>query len=308
MKKQYTPTERLGVNAVERMFLHIGWIFREQHTTDVGIDAQVEICEDGVATGKVLAIQIKSGASYFRQENASGYVYHGDGRHLDYWLQHSLPVLLVLYDPTEDRAWWCSLHEENVTREANRWSTCVPKVQELTQVSRDALRRIAMPRPLNQSRLRDIAARLSDRAAAISGYSSLLDALHAADSSIDVIAPVTDEMLFLALAFCSHRVRVRLITGPTVPEAAVREFLSGDHEGIDWKCAMSVHEKLIVIDDFLVVLGSANMTLASWRSGWEYVQCVCEPNLSRPVIESFEEVWLGQRISLVNVADLVRHD
>ena len=40
-------TERLGMNAVEAIFLGFKWTFRSQPVSDYGIDAQVEIWEGG---------------------------------------------------------------------------------------------------------------------------------------------------------------------------------------------------------------------------------------------------------------------
>lgn len=52
-------TERVGVNAVEAIFLSMGWIFREQTISDFGIDAHVEPKDDGIPTGQLIALQIK---------------------------------------------------------------------------------------------------------------------------------------------------------------------------------------------------------------------------------------------------------
>src|SRR4051812_1881844 len=91
-------TDRAGVNAVEKFFIGLGWYFREQTVSDFGIDAQVEVADEGKPTGKLLALQIKSGASYFKKRG-NAYVFHGEMRHLDYWTRHSLPVFLILYHP-----------------------------------------------------------------------------------------------------------------------------------------------------------------------------------------------------------------
>ena len=61
-------TERLGVAAVDYFFSTNGWMFREQTTHDYGIDAHVEIVQDGPPTGKLIALQIKSGISFFSEE------------------------------------------------------------------------------------------------------------------------------------------------------------------------------------------------------------------------------------------------
>ncbi|WP_224043907.1 DUF4365 domain-containing protein [Paraburkholderia unamae] len=310
MTARYSPTDRLGVNAVERIFLELGWIFREQHTTDVGIDAQVEICEGGEPTGQIIALQIKSGVSYFDKENTDAYVFRGRTRHLEYWLKHSLPVVLVLYDPTRDTAWWCRVNEAagidrlkkscwvsgatGLVRLKKSWSVSVPKNQQLGIKATQALRSIAMPNPLNRVRLEEIAVRLGAKAAVRPEFPAILDAFHAAEESIDVISPLIDEKLFLALAFCSHRVRVRLLTGPEVPESAMKEFQTGDHKNIEWKKGPGYHAKLIVIDNFLTIEGSANLTLDGLRRAHEEVYSSWDERLTTSIRAEFESLWNGQ--------------
>src|SRR5258708_29082347 len=101
------PTiERIGVNAVEAIFLNdFGWLFREQTVSDYGIDAQVEVVENNEPTGKLIALQIKTGASYFRPKG-DDFVFYGELRHLEYWTRHSLPMFLVLHDPEKKLTLW----------------------------------------------------------------------------------------------------------------------------------------------------------------------------------------------------------
>ncbi len=85
-------TDREGIHAVGLIFTRLNWIFREQPTSDYGIDAQAEKRNpDGKAGGKLIALQIKSGPSYFRPRG-DGYVYYGEARHREYWSNYSLPV------------------------------------------------------------------------------------------------------------------------------------------------------------------------------------------------------------------------
>ena len=65
---RFNNTERLGVNEVEKIFLSFGWIPRLILQTDVGIDMEVEICDDGIPIGKLFAVQIKTGESYFKEK------------------------------------------------------------------------------------------------------------------------------------------------------------------------------------------------------------------------------------------------
>lgn len=125
---------RLGVNAVEAIFLRMRWIFREQLVSDYGIDAQVEVTEDGRPTGKLLALQIKSGASFFKQKRGGSFVFRGDKAHLDYWADHSLPVFVILHNPDTGVTLW-----QHVAREAVKpgkvgaWSIEVPATNILDE-------------------------------------------------------------------------------------------------------------------------------------------------------------------------------
>lgn len=99
--------ERLGVYGVASEITKLGWIFRELAESDVGVDAQVEIVIDERPTGQLIALQIKSGPAYFKEPAAgSGWVVRGKKRHLAYWLDHQLPVLLVLHDPNSGISYW----------------------------------------------------------------------------------------------------------------------------------------------------------------------------------------------------------
>ena len=78
-------TERAGLNAVSTIFNEqFKWFFREQPVLDWGIDAQIELLDKRMPTGRLFAVQIKTGASYFKKQ-AEDYVYYGQMKHLDYW-------------------------------------------------------------------------------------------------------------------------------------------------------------------------------------------------------------------------------
>ena len=82
------------------------WIWREQSVLDFGIDGHIEIVgEDGEPTGQLIAVQVKSGPSYFRR-GESTFPYYVDERHVKYWDQHCLPTILVLHNPVNDLTVW----------------------------------------------------------------------------------------------------------------------------------------------------------------------------------------------------------
>lgn len=127
-------TAQIGVNAVEAIFLQMRWIFRRQLESDYGIDAHVETRdEDGNPSGQLVAIQIKSGASFFRKRG-DDCVFYGEQRHLDYWDKHCLPVLLVLHNPEDGMTLWQRVERHLVTEATNgAWSITIPKWRILTE-------------------------------------------------------------------------------------------------------------------------------------------------------------------------------
>ena len=123
--------DRIGVNAVEKAFLQMGWLFREQPVSDYGIDALAEPKEDDKPTGELIAIQIKTGKSYFRRRGTN-FVFHGVQRHLDYWLNHSLPVFIILHNPESDLTIWQRVERHLITiHKSDKWSIDIPSNQVL---------------------------------------------------------------------------------------------------------------------------------------------------------------------------------
>lgn len=309
MAKQYNPTERKGINFTERIFLNFGWIFREQPVLDFGIDAQVEVCEKGKPTGRVIALQVKSGVSYFGEEYLEEIIYRGELKHLDYWTNHSLPVILVLYDPRRRAAFWRHIRADDdaICRSNRGWHVSVPKNQRLSKDAKATLKSVSLPNFLAHARYRDLADIFESQSGS-SKFANLLDAIHAADGSIDVVSPTADQLLFLALAFCSHRVRVRLVTGPDVPDNAISELLSGDHEGMEWRIVTGrLHEKLIVLDNFLVLSGSMNLTEFSWRGDFENVCCFYEPRRVAEAVKIFEGLWQHDAVPIDSMRPLLNY-
>lgn len=62
-------TGRVGVYMCGTIFEEHDFIFREEAIEDYGIDAIIEAKEDGVPSGKLIAVQIKSGESYFSMQD-----------------------------------------------------------------------------------------------------------------------------------------------------------------------------------------------------------------------------------------------
>ena len=100
-------TGRKGVIEVAKAVNEARCIWRETPLQDVGIDGQVEyVTPDGVATGRLVGVQIKSGASYFRRDGAGNISFRVPDKHASYWESFVLPVILVFYDPGEELMLW----------------------------------------------------------------------------------------------------------------------------------------------------------------------------------------------------------
>jgi len=127
MERSSDETNRMGVQAVGLIFTELRWAFREQATSDFGIDAPAEKLEaNGDGTGRLIALQIKSGSSWFRKRG-DDYVYYGEARHREYWTNHSLPVFIILHDPDSGLTLWQRVERHLVEDGSNgRWLIVIP--------------------------------------------------------------------------------------------------------------------------------------------------------------------------------------
>jgi hypothetical protein len=138
-------TGRLGVHGVATLIhKELGWIFREQHESDHGIDALVETVVAGRPTGRLIALQIKSGRSQFKEANqeGNGWALRGKKRNLAYWLKHQLPVVVVLFDPLIDKAYWVHVTSETAIFTPEGYRLIVPATHPLDSSAKKQLEKI----------------------------------------------------------------------------------------------------------------------------------------------------------------------
>ncbi len=138
-------TNRLGVNIMDQRVLEAGHIFRDQPTSDFGIDAQIEIKEGSSASGRLIAAQIKAGPSYFSDEIENGFWRYVSDRHRNLWVNHSLPVILVLCDLDRRDCYYEIVSDETCVRAGNQWKILIPKSKTITAASSLDLVEIASP-------------------------------------------------------------------------------------------------------------------------------------------------------------------
>lgn len=138
-------TNRLGVNITEQRVLEAGHVFREQPVSDFGIDAHIEIKDGATATGRLIAAQIKTGPSYFSEEEESGFWHYVSERHRDLWINHSLPVILVLCDVDRRDCFYEIVSNETCVRAGGSWKILVPKNKTITAHGSNDLVSLASP-------------------------------------------------------------------------------------------------------------------------------------------------------------------
>ncbi|MBN2192828.1 MAG: DUF4365 domain-containing protein [Polyangiaceae bacterium] len=96
--------EQIGLSRVLETCAKMDAIWRPTPNHDLGIDGQIEFLEPGTcaSTGILVAVQVKSGPSYFKDAKGSTVPFYPEAKHRRYWLRLRLPVILVLHDPTQN--------------------------------------------------------------------------------------------------------------------------------------------------------------------------------------------------------------
>lgn len=125
----------------------LGWLYRQNHQeNDFGIDGYIDIItEVGQITGKSIAFQLKSGESYFKLQNEIGIVFNGDKKHLNYYLNLDIPLIIILLDIENEKAYWQVFDATKTEKSGDNWKMTIPKVNELTQSSKLKLLKYVSP-------------------------------------------------------------------------------------------------------------------------------------------------------------------
>lgn len=113
-------TERVGVYHCAEIAERNNWLFREQPIDDIGIDAHIELVETNGIPKQLLALQIKSGESWFKEKKENYYIFRDiNERQYNYWTMNSLPCIVVLFNPADDMCIWQKLTVETIERTNN---------------------------------------------------------------------------------------------------------------------------------------------------------------------------------------------
>lgn len=102
----------LSINHVERQVLLAGHTV-ERRVHDYGIDLSLTTYDfDGIPEPGVVLMQVKATDGIRTVRRGRAVVCRVERVHLRAWLAEPLPVILILYDAVQDRAYWLCIQRE----------------------------------------------------------------------------------------------------------------------------------------------------------------------------------------------------
>nr|WP_294563651.1 DUF4365 domain-containing protein [uncultured Rhodopila sp.] len=273
-----------------------GWIFREQPSQDKGVDAHLEEVVDGKATGRLIGVQVKSGMSWLRKKSIKSFLYRGDFEHLAYWRAHTLPILVVLFNPQEKEAYWQFVSQENIRETKKGWVLSIPFTNKIGKEAVPDWTHICSPESRKaylrkRRKFSDIASSFEadfDRRQTL-----LYEALHQTTQSLFVSTPLVNESIFSVLDFLSVKYPVRLIIGPEQSERVWRLISARAGQTLALRVCPSLHLKQVIFDSLLLMSGSANLTSYSLHHAAERFQLLVDEVACQAALERFFDLWGG---------------
>ncbi len=138
---QSSFTGESGINQVSTIVNNeFKWIFRPNHNeNDYGIDAYIDIVsEDNFVTGQNVALQIKSGDSFFKTKSPNGFTFYGEMKHLNYYMNSQSPILIVICDSSKRKCFWEKFDGNKIEETKSGWKLNIPanNILELSNKNR----------------------------------------------------------------------------------------------------------------------------------------------------------------------------
>lgn len=129
-------TEDKGITHVAQVVQNeFGWLFKKVALQDdFGIDGYIEyVSEDGAVFGKQIAVQVKSGVSYFSRTEGNFLKYIGDEKHINYYHNLNEEVLIIIYNPLDNNCVWSHFDPHLIEKTKSGWSLFIPLNQKFNQ-------------------------------------------------------------------------------------------------------------------------------------------------------------------------------
>ncbi|MEO1353743.1 MAG: DUF4365 domain-containing protein [Cyanobacteria bacterium J06635_15] len=127
--------EDRGLIEVHKACIEMQAIWRPTPCHDLGVDGQIEfleIADNVISTGKIIAIQVKSGPSYFKEQTKTHVKYYPSKKHRRYWQALNLPIILVLHNPDTNQ----TIYAEVKAQLDSGTSVLVPLKHQFNQSAR----------------------------------------------------------------------------------------------------------------------------------------------------------------------------
>ena len=140
-----------GINLVStKVNNDFKWIFRPNHNdTDFGIDAYIDIVtDDNSITGQSIALQIKTGKSFFKSKSKNGFTFYGEMKHLNYYMNSQLPILIIICDIEERKCYWGHFDGNRIERTSSGWKINIPASNLLERSNKEKILKL-LPNPID---------------------------------------------------------------------------------------------------------------------------------------------------------------
>ena len=126
-------TGRAGETFIQHFVTkELGWNFRPVHREDdYGIDGYADIVRDHNVSGRGVAVQIKCGDSYLKK-TTGGFRYEGSNKHLNFYLNLGVPVILLIVSGDCTEGYWCEFKIARTEQTDSGWWIEVPRENLVT--------------------------------------------------------------------------------------------------------------------------------------------------------------------------------
>lgn len=290
-----------GVYSVGRVFQReLEWIFRDQPKADYGIDALVEICNEHTPTGQLVAVQIKSGESYFKESNDTGYIFRFNDWHHNYWTNHCLPVIVALYNPDNELIFWEKIHPDKIESTGKGWKVNVPYKNLLGYKSGSKISDISFANNSGYEEVDQYAyfhgqdIMVSEKAIA-----PLMNCIRNTHDEILVCAPYIDADFLSILNIVSYTAKVKIITRPKLKEhiESTISYYESKNENLSIKRNTCLHDRFVVIDRKFAFMSSMNFTQENFHRripNNELILPITDKSRVAQYTDAFFRVWKNE--------------
>ena len=116
------------------------------NTISVLMDTSIlsETTAASLVTGQCIAVQIKTGNSFIKNKSKHSFTFYGERKHLNYYLNLPMPIIIVVHDDITLRTYWQSFSPASIESTPTGWKTEISFFNQLAN-SKDRLIDIVGP-------------------------------------------------------------------------------------------------------------------------------------------------------------------